>query len=80
MLANWETENLCRGLKAESVAAKRQLVFHTASRARLSHCHVMREDSLLLQGEILENVWLECIRNHDFGYGGQLWGFDIGQR
>lgn len=81
MLSNWETEDLCRGLKAESIAAMCQLMSRMIPRAKILHCHVMREDRLLLQGKILENVWLERVRDHHLlGHGGQLWGFNVGQR
>lgn len=42
----------------------------------LLHCHIMREDRLFLQGEFLENIWLECIRGlHLLRHGCQLWRF-----
>lgn len=43
---------------------------------KLLHRHVMREDRLFFQGEILENIWLECVRGLDLlGHRYKLWRF-----
>ena len=74
MLTNGETEYLCWGLKAESVAARCQLVIRMVPRTVELHCHVMREDCLFLERKVLENIWLESVRDlHLLGHGGQLW-------
>lgn len=81
MLTDWETKDLCRGLKAESVAAECQLMSRMIPRARILHCDVVREDRLFFQREVLESVWLECVRGHHLlGHGDQLWGFNVSQR
>ena len=81
VLTDRETKDLCRGLKAESVAAECQLMSRMIPRARILHCHVVREDCLLFQRKVLKNVWLECVRGrHLLGHGDQLWGFSVSQR
>lgn len=78
MLTNGETEYLCWGLKAESVAARCQLVIRMVPRTVKLHCHVMREDCLFLERKVLENIWLESVRDHNLlGHGGQLWRCSI---
>lgn len=74
MLTDGETEYLCWGLKAESVAARCQSVIRMVLKTVKLHCNVMREDCLFLERKVLENIWLESVRDHNLlGHGGQLW-------